>query len=95
MNFLITGSSGQIGTNLGLSLLADGHSVFGVDIRSNTWTNEIETLLQDLSVTYTDFENGIGHAKYPPDLDVVIHLAAHAKVHELVEQPDRALENIT
>ncbi|MBN2309140.1 MAG: NAD-dependent epimerase/dehydratase family protein, partial [Candidatus Hydrogenedentes bacterium] len=26
---------------------------------------------------------------------VVVHLAAHAKVHELVEQPDRALENIT
>ena len=32
---------------------------------------------------------------YPPELDVVIHLAAHAKVHELVEQPDRALENVT
>ena len=95
MNVLITGSSGQIGTNLGLRLLAEGHSVFGVDIRSNTWTDEIETLLQDLSVTYTDFEEGIGHAKYPPNLDVVIHLAAHAKVHELVEQPDRALENIT
>jgi UDP-glucose 4-epimerase len=24
-----------------------------------------------------------------------VHLAAHAKVHELVEQPDRALENVT
>lgn len=95
MNVLITGSSGQIGTNLGLRLISEGHSVFGVDIRSNTWTDEIETLLQDLSVTYTDFEEGIGHAKYPPNLDVVIHLAAHAKVHELVEQPDRALENIT
>jgi UDP-glucose 4-epimerase len=32
---------------------------------------------------------------YPDDLDVVVHLAAHAKVHELVEQPHRALENIT
>lgn len=95
VNVLITGSSGQIGTNLGLRLISEGHSVFGVDIRSNTWTDEIETLLQDLSVTYTDFEEGIGHAKYPPNLDVVIHLAAHAKVHELVEQPDRALENIT
>jgi UDP-glucose 4-epimerase len=33
--------------------------------------------------------------EYPPDLDAVVHFAAHAKVHELVEQPDRALENIT
>jgi UDP-glucose 4-epimerase len=44
---------------------------------------------------YRDFQNGIGHVEYPADLDVVVHFAAHAKVHELVEQPDRALENIT
>jgi nucleoside-diphosphate-sugar epimerase len=95
MRILITGSSGQIGTNLGLKLQEDGHFVFGVDKRPNTWTNEIETLLQDLSQPYKSFQNGIGHVNYPPDLDCVVHLAAHAKVHELVEQPDRALENIT
>jgi UDP-glucose 4-epimerase len=32
---------------------------------------------------------------YPPGLDVVVHLAAHAKVHELVKEPSRALENAT
>ena len=32
---------------------------------------------------------------YPRDLDVVVRFAAHAKVHELVQQPARALENIT
>ncbi len=95
MRILITGSSGQIGTNLALALQKEGHYVFGVDIRPNTWTDEIETLLQDLSVPYHNFETGIGHAEYPADLDVVVHFAAHAKVHELVEQPDRALENIT
>jgi nucleoside-diphosphate-sugar epimerase len=95
MRILITGSSGQIGTNLGLKLQEDGHFIFGVDKRPNTWTNEIETLLQDLSQPYKSFQNGIGHVNYPPDLDCVVHLAAHAKVHELVEQPDRALENIT
>ncbi|PCJ56642.1 MAG: nucleoside-diphosphate sugar epimerase [Candidatus Hydrogenedentota bacterium] len=95
MHILITGSSGQIGTNLGLRLQAEGHQVFGVDIRSNTWTDQIETLLQDLSVPYHDFQDGIGHATYPKNIDVVVHLAAHAKVHQLVEQPDRALENIT
>jgi UDP-glucose 4-epimerase len=92
---LITGSSGQIGTNLALKLMDAGHFVFGVDIRPNTWTDRIETLLQDLSTPQTGFEDGIGHAKYPNDFDIVVHLAAHAKVHELVEQPDRALENIT
>ena len=95
MRVLITGSSGQIGTNLGLYLQEQGHFVFGVDKRPNTWTTKIETLLQDLSMPYRDFQNGIGHAEYPTNLDVVVHFAAHAKVHELVEQPDRALENIT
>lgn len=95
MRVLITGSSGQIGTNLGLRLQEQGHFVFGVDIRPNTWTKELETLLQDLSSPFTQFKDGLGHAAYPPDLDVVVHFAAHAKVHELVQQPHRALENIT
>lgn len=95
MRILITGSSGQIGTNLGLYLQQQGHYVFGIDKRPNGWTQEIETLLQDLSKPYSHFQGGIGHVEYPSKLDAVIHFAAHAKVHELVEQPDRALENIT
>ena len=95
MRVLITGSSGQIGTNLALHLLDRGHQVMGIDIRRNPWTDKIETLLQDLSVPYRSFKNGIGYVQYPMDFDVVIHFAAHAKVHELVQQPDRALENVT
>ncbi len=93
MRILITGSSGQIGTNLGLYLQERGHYVFGVDKRPNTWTHDIETLLQDLSAPYRTHKKGIG-VEYPENLDAVIHLAAHAKVHELVQQPHRALENI-
>ena len=44
MRVLITGSSGQIGTNLGLRLLSDGHEVFGVDKRQNGWTDAFPTL---------------------------------------------------
>ncbi len=95
MRVLITGSSGQIGTNLALQLIEQGHRVFGVDIRRNTWTNEIETLLQDLSAPSHSFDDGIGQAEFPPDLDIVVHLAAHAKVHQLVQQPEMALENIS
>lgn len=95
MRVLITGSSGQIGTNLALDLQQDGHFVFGVDIRPNPWTDDVETLLQDLSMPYQNFKGGIGLVRYPEGLDAVVHLAANAKVHELVEYPDRALQNIT
>ncbi|MGD2078444.1 MAG: NAD-dependent epimerase/dehydratase family protein [Chloroflexota bacterium] len=94
MRVLITGSSGQIGTNLGLRLQEQGHSVFGIDKRPNPWTKEIETLLQDLGSPYRHFEGGIGSVEYPGDFDVVVHLAANAKVNQLVRQPHRALENI-
>jgi nucleoside-diphosphate-sugar epimerase len=92
MRVLITGSSGQIGTNLGLRLLEEGHSVFGVDKRQNPWTDAYPTLLQDLAGHYPAFVGGIGGVEYP-EVDVVVHLAAHAKVHQLVAQPHRALEN--
>lgn len=95
MRILITGSSGQIGTNLGLHLQQNGHYVFGVDKRRNAWTNKIETLYQDLSMPYRDFDTGIGNIEYPEQIDAVVHFAAHAKVHELVLNPARALENIT
>ena len=86
MRVLITGSSGQIGTNLALRLQNDGHEVFGVDKRLNAWTEDFRYLLQDLT-----FPGGLGD-DYPP-ADVMVHLAAHAKVHELVREPRRALEN--
>jgi UDP-glucuronate 4-epimerase len=92
MRVLITGSSGQIGTNLALRLQAEGHDVFGVDKRQNPWTETFPTLLQDLAGHYPAFTGGIGGVEYP-EVDVVVHLAAHAKVHQLVRQPHRALEN--
>jgi nucleoside-diphosphate-sugar epimerase len=93
VHILITGSSGQIGTNLALRLLDAGHQVFGVDKRPNTWTDRVTTLLQDLGAPFRDFAGGVGSVPYPA-VDVVVHLAANAKVHELVQYPHRAMENI-
>lgn len=93
MRVLITGSSGQIGTNLALRLQREGHTVFGVDKRINTWADgAYPTLLQDLSGQYAAFPGGINGVEYP-EVDIVVHLAAHAKVHQLVREPHRALEN--
>jgi UDP-glucose 4-epimerase len=92
VNILVTGSSGQIGTNLALRLQKDGHQVFGVDKRLNTWTDDFPYLLQDLAGHYSSYPGGINGVEYP-DVDLVVHLAAHAKVHQLVRQPQRALEN--
>jgi UDP-glucose 4-epimerase len=87
MRVLITGSSGQIGTNLALALLARGDTVQGIDIRENTWTNEIPTIRADLSASKP------GELPVKGGFDIVLHFAAHAKVFELVEQPERALQN--
>lgn len=88
MRVLITGSSGQIGTNVALALQARGDEVVGIDKRPNEWTDQIDVVIANLA------------GDVNPDLpvtgpfDVVLHLAAHAKVYELVEHPERAMENL-
>lgn len=88
MRVLITGSSGQIGTNLALALMARGDEVVGIDRRANEWTDQIDTRQIDLLTTKPeDMPEG--------PFDAVVHLAAYAKVFELVEMPWRALENVS
>ena len=48
MRVLITGSSGQIGTNLALRLMERGDQVVGIDRRANAWTDKIDTRRIDL-----------------------------------------------
>lgn len=83
---LITGSSGQIGTNLGQALLARGIGVTGLDNRRNGWTNDILTIRRDLRFPFLNSP--------PNGAAVMVHLAAHAKVHETVIRPERAMDNI-
>ncbi len=94
MKILVTGSSGEIGTNLCLKLKKNGHEVFGIDKRKNSWTKNFDYLLLDLSQKFFEFKNGFGDAKMPFTPEVFVHFAANAKVHELVENPLRAMDNI-
>lgn len=88
MRVVITGSSGQIGTNVALMLQQRGDEVAGLDRRPNTWTDRIPTTLCDLC------EVAPGELPVSGKFDAVLHLAAHAKVFELVEHPVRAMENM-
>ncbi len=90
MRILITGSSGQIGTNLGLRLMEEGREVVGIDIRENAWTQKIPTRILDLRRPAAELLRELANEKF----DLIVHLAAYAKVHELVVHPERSLENV-
>ncbi|MCG3208103.1 MAG: UDP-glucose 4-epimerase [Anaerolineae bacterium] len=96
MKILVTGSSGQVGTNLCLALQQRGDRVVGVDKRPNTWTDDIPAIQQNLASD--GMPSPAALAAVAPDFgrpDLVVHLAANAKVHELVIDPRRAHENAT
>jgi len=86
MTILITGSSGTIGTELVDQLKALGHTVIGIDKAEPQKPNCDRFYQWDLS-KYPDFfvESGI---------DMVIHLAANARVHNSVVNPELAMENM-
>ena len=88
MDILITGSSGTVGTGLCEALMEEHHAV-PVDVRPNKWNERIsaETLLVDL----TKKEQ---LSRMPQNVDLVVHLAANARVYDLVVNPDLAYENI-
>ena len=90
MNILITGASGQIGTNLALALQRRGDTVVALDKRPNPWTDEFDTHIVDL----VDLARRREPIRVDVELDVVVHLAAWAKVFQLVSEPGKAFENV-
>lgn len=86
---LITGSSGTIGTRLFEKLLEKGLTVSGFDKKPNKWHEKLNklTIVGDL-LKKQDIE------KLPKDFDLIIHLAANARVYDLVINPDLARDNI-
>ncbi|WP_265112363.1 NAD-dependent epimerase/dehydratase family protein [Halosolutus halophilus] len=89
-SILVTGSSGMIGTALVERLLSEGYDVTGVDIAPNSWSDEI-----DAETEPVDLREKSDLERLPSDVDVIVHLGAHARVHRLVERPELAMENMT
>ena len=89
MTILLTGSSGTIGTRLFERLLDLDYEVIGVDRRENTWKSSLNrrTIRADL-LSETDFDD------IPRRVDMILHLAANARVSQLITNPREALDNI-
>lgn len=86
---LVTGSSGTIGTALCIELIKKGYDVIGVDIKPNEWDDEVDkrTIMSDLLVS------PLLGLNFKGNFDLIIHLAANAKVHQSVKTPDLARDN--
>jgi nucleoside-diphosphate-sugar epimerase len=91
MKILVTGSSGTIGTRLCEVLLQKGHEVIGADWVENKWQPAVQkiTTLIDLRD-----EHALKAQGSKLTADVIVHLAANARVYELVEDPARARDNL-
>ncbi|MCF7795431.1 NAD-dependent epimerase/dehydratase family protein, partial [Patescibacteria group bacterium] len=86
---MVTGSSGTIGTRLCEKLLENDYEVVGVDYVKNKWSKKVQNITIDLDLrNKEDVLN-----KLPKDIDLVIHLAANARVYNLVVDPLLARDN--
>lgn len=90
MKILVTGSSGTIGTRLCEKLLEAGHTVIGADWEPCQWNPEVEKLRVDIDLRDAQ---ALEASSQKLEADLIIHLAANARVYELVEHPERAMDN--
>lgn len=88
MKILVTGSSGTIGTRLCEKLLTRGDTVVGMDWLQNKWQPNAKKI-----TTIVDMRDSEAMKKISIDADIIVHLAANARVYELVEEPDLARDN--
>ena len=86
---LITGSSGTIGTRLCEKLIKKDYEVIGTDLNPNKWSKKINklTIKADLRNKKEVF------GKLPKDTDLIIHLAANARISNLIADPSLARDN--
>ena len=86
---LVTGSSGTIGTALCEALIEKGYEVGGIDIKQNKWSEKVDKI-----TAISDIRDKNFFSKLPrSDFDMIIHLAANARVYNLVVDPRLARDN--
>ena len=85
-NILVTGSSGMIGTALIQKLQQKNYTIYGFDIKKPVIYDGFKYKVVDLTKPINE--------SLDVTIDLVVHLAAHARVYELVLDPSKALENI-
>lgn len=85
---VVTGSSGMVGSVLSERLIEEGHDVVPVDRAPNPWNTDL-----DVATRLIDLLEAPAGYDLPSGIDVVVHCAANARVHELVLEPLLAREN--
>ncbi len=98
MKVLITGAAGFIGSNLADRLLADGHTVIGVDNLSTGHMKFLEGALKQPKFTFHKldlYEERSLDNVLTSDVDWVYHLAANADVRDGLKHPRKDLEQNT
>ncbi|UCD63824.1 MAG: NAD(P)-dependent oxidoreductase, partial [Candidatus Zixiibacteriota bacterium] len=85
---MVTGSSGTVGTALVQGLVAKNYNVIPLDIKHCYWDAAI-----DRRTVFHDLRRPLDKLRVRRTPDIIIHLAANARVHDLVVNPRRALDN--
>ena len=97
MRIFVTGCAGFIGSNLVDRLLADGHTVIGIDNFSTGNRVFLEAALrrQNFTLVEGDLLDAVTLTRACRGCDFVFHLAANADVRFGVEHPRKDLEQNT
>lgn len=90
MRILVTGSSGMIGTALMQALHKEKHDVIGLDIEKPKH-HSLPYVLHDLR---GPIPKTVAQKLLKKKIDLIVHLAANARVYQLVLDPNRAFDNI-
>jgi UDP-glucose 4-epimerase len=89
MKILVTGSSGMVGTYLCEQLLREGHEVIGIDWKPNEWSRKVDGVTINIDLR----DKSCILSVLPSDIDIIVHLAANARVNDLVFNPSLARDN--
>ena len=85
---MVTGSSGTVGTALCQELIDKRFDVIPLDIKHSYWDKRIER-----KTVFHDLRKPLDKLRFRRRPDLIIHLAANARVHDLVVDPQKALDN--